>query len=69
MYELISEREAFIKFKYDWNSGALYNCIRNTNFEFFIENSQTGNKKVDELIANCTNRKPELRPKAAEALK
>ena len=67
MYELITEKEAFRSFKFK-PSPEIYNHIRSKNFEFFNENKLTGNKEVDELIANCTNRKPELRPKISEIL-
>ena len=67
MYELITEEDAFIRFRFK-HPAEIYNHIRSKNFEFFNENKRTGNKEVDELIANCTNRKPELRPKISEIL-
>ena len=68
LYELVSEQEAFIKFKY-YNSSFIYNHIRAKNFEFFIENERTGKKDLDDFIVSCTHREANLRPNAAEALK
>ena len=63
LYEFITVRRAWKN--YLGKGGiAIYNLIHSKTYNFFKENTSTGNNDLDKLILDCVNCEQSLRPSA-----